>query len=483
MKRFSAVMAPAFVLALALSAAAQEKPVTTTKDMDKTVKVTVTGEIQMDYVYRSAELTYFIGRTPPVGGVFADDSDGETTFEGVLRAGFTIDLTDKISGVLEFGTKRVDAGARTYFGELGADGIVLREARVNISEFLNPKFNLELGICSWMFDPAGQGSPAAFAPGFSSSATKNVSRVAQTAASVNGNLLDEIDPVGAVGTFRSGLMQLDVVLLPAIIEGSSTGNDEALYAVDFFYTLDEKSGSRVGGILAVGTGPGTNTSIFTLGGGITWKGIPNLDLYGEVYVQFGNAGQVVIAGLDENLDAKGRALQIGAAYTLQAGNNPVVLGAKITYFSGDGDDAVTSADTSVDAFVGYENINDLAILEDMWWGLDIDTNYTAFKIHGKISIDAFDLSAILGIVQANEDVENLGTTGTSDESAWGQEFDLKATWNINKQFDLHVLLAMLLGSDIIESTMDSGVAAAGKPASGDSGNSALLYAIGFDLKF
>lgn len=481
MKRISVALAPAFVLALALSVAAQEKPVTTTKDMDKTVKVTVTGEVLLDYVYRSSELTYAIGRTAPVGGGAPNDSDGETTIEGFIRAGFNVELTDKISGVVEFGTKGVDNGATTYFGETGADGIVVREARVNIGEFLNPSLSLELGISTWMFDPAGQGSPAAFAPRFSSSATKNVNRVAQTGAVLTSNQLDEIDPVGAVGTWKSGLMQLDVVFLPAVIEGSSAGNDEALYAADFFYTLDEKSGSRLGAILAVGSGPGRNTSIITLGGGLSWKSIPNLDLYGEVYVQFGNAGTVVIAGQDENLDAAGKALQIGAAYTLQ-GNNPVVLGAKITYFSGDGDDPVTSTDTDVEAFVGYENVNDLAILEDMWWGLDIDTNYTALKIHGKISFGAIDLAAILGIVTANEDVENIGTTGTSDEDAWGQEFDVKATWNLNKQFNLHVLLAMLMGSDILEGGMEQG-AGGTRPVSRDEGDSAILYAIGFDLKF
>jgi hypothetical protein len=101
--------------------------------------------------------------------------------------------------------------------------------------------------------------------------------------------------------------------------------------------------------------------VFTYGGGVNWKGTPNLDAIVEFYFQNGrnNAVAPVTVGAF--------CFQVGATYTF---GKPWV-GFHVTYFSGDDDPA---ADRKASAFNSYENISDLLILEDMYLGFDWDSN-------------------------------------------------------------------------------------------------------------
>jgi hypothetical protein len=256
-----------------------------------------------------------------------------------------------------------------------------------------------------------------------------------------------------------------------VVEGGEPQQDEALYAVDFFYNLDDK-GSRVGAILALSSFASSDTSVFTLGGGATLRNlVPNLELYGEIYFQFGNAG--TIGGT--SLDAGGFAFQIGAQYQLPGEMAPWV-GANITWISGDGDDNPT--DDEVGNFLSYENINDLLILEDMYFGYDWDANYFAIKLSGGLALSVgggknnLELSAILGITRTVEDVQF--TSGGEDRL--GNEIDVKARWILTKQASLHAAIALLFGSDVVEQSMeDSGFSGAD--------DSTILYMLGADLRF
>src|SRR5204863_6086314 len=110
----------AFVLVPAASAFAQEKPLTTSKDMDQTVRITVTGEIEFDYVWRRQEITAFTGG---VSGTSAPgNSSSENTFEGFAALRMNVELSDKVSALVEFGTKRVDASRINYWAATDATG-------------------------------------------------------------------------------------------------------------------------------------------------------------------------------------------------------------------------------------------------------------------------------------------------------------------------------------------------------------------------
>jgi hypothetical protein len=480
----SAILASSFVLALAASALAQEKPLTTNKDMTQTVKVTVTGALVLDYVWRSSEVTFATASIAPGAG-----SDSENTFEGYFAARLNIDLSDKVAAVVEFGTRRVDAGAIDEWGSGVSEDIVLREAHVLLTDFLTQGLKAQIGIGTWTFDVRGRGNSFAFDLRHSASITKNISPFEDVTATLGTRTgaPDELDPVGVVLTYSRDALTLDFVLLPAVIEGGNPSADEGLAAVDFWYNLDSVGkGSRVGAILAlmsfgdvgagVGSLSGSHSAVFTLGGGVDLKLMNGqLEVYGEIYLQFGDAGKIRGAATDSDLDAGGMAFNAGAVYSFGGEMNPWV-GASLTLISGDGD-TVGGTDDTVDNFLAYDNVSDLIIIEDMYFGFDWDTNYFAIKFSGGLSLSVgaknnFGLEAILGITRTNEDVQ----FATSSEDALGTEFDVKAKWHVSKQATLQAAVGLLFGSDVLEEGM-------GGSANSDSDDSAMLYTIGADLRF
>jgi hypothetical protein len=503
---------------MALSAAAQQqgdKPVTTTKENADTIKLHVSGKLNLDYVYRSQELTGFIGGfTGGLPGISFTNPESETTVEGMAGIRFDAELSDKISAVVEVGTRRVDGGGTTYYGAGGgAVPVGIREANLSVSEFLMQESKLQVGYTNWAFDVRGKGSAMAFDPRHSSSITKNMMNgtiedtVGLDTAGFFGvgarggpsfNLKDELDAVGAVWTYSRENITFDVVALPAVVEVGAASRDEALYAADLWYNLDSMGkGSRFGVIVALsswdfeprtgagGTVSGHNTAMFTIGGGVDLKnvgGMQGIEVYAEAYFQTGDAGKADTNGdgQPDDLKAGGKAFQLGLEYHLP--NNPmnVWFGVNYTYVSGDGDDAATSTDDTFDTFVSYESIGDLMIVEDMYWGLDWDTNYTAFKISGGASFGSkkeFDLKAVVGFLTTAEDVDYTTTiVGGSAEDKLGTEVDVRITWNLSKQASLSAAAAFLTGSDILEQSMGG----SGNP---DAEDSATLYEVGFDVKF
>src|SRR5258706_898703 len=107
-----------FVLALSATAAAQEKPLSTTKEMAETVRITVTGETDLDYVWRRQEITAFTGGVSGTGA--PGNASSENTFEGFVALRMNIDLSDPVSAVIEVGTKRADACQIHRFGSAPA---------------------------------------------------------------------------------------------------------------------------------------------------------------------------------------------------------------------------------------------------------------------------------------------------------------------------------------------------------------------------
>src|SRR5437773_5314142 len=132
MRKFSMALVPGFVLALALSAAAQEKPITTNKNNTDTLHVTVSGNVDLDYVWRSQELTGFTTSNFFLSPTVPATSHAENTFEGYLAVRMDVDLNDKVTAVVEFGTKRVDGGTILDWGNATANVVQLREARVMV---------------------------------------------------------------------------------------------------------------------------------------------------------------------------------------------------------------------------------------------------------------------------------------------------------------------------------------------------------------
>jgi hypothetical protein len=496
MRKATIVLTPSFIFALALAALAQQN-IQTNKDNKDTLHVTVSGNVDLDYVWRSQEITTFTDSFTGLKNGTGNPQDGhaENTFEGYLAVRFNVDLNDKVAALIEIGTKRVDGGVILNWGNATANPIQLREANVTVGDLLTPGLNLGVGISGWTFDIRGRGNSFAFDPHHSQSFAGASTFVAPLTAATGINLKttqdnnltlaaragfpEELEPVGFWLNWNAGNIPLtiDLVALPAAIEGGPPSADEALYAIDAWYRLESGDlKARIGAILAVVTLPPIDAEIWTLGGGADIKMMnDSLEFWGQFYVQFGHAGYNLATNPGSTATAGGWAADFGAQYRIP--NNPIWFGGGFSYRSGDND---TGTDKHVDSFLSYENVNDLMILEDMYLGLDWDTNYWAFKLNGGIALsippgkENLRIDGIVGITRTAESV----AFAAGSTRALGDEIDGRVTWVLTKQAELHFGLGFLFSSKVLERSMDDAGASTSKSKS-----RAIEYVLGADLRF
>jgi hypothetical protein len=267
-------------------------------------------------------------------------------------------------------------------------------------------------------------------------------------------------------------MHFAVALLPAIDEGGPASDDEAAYAVTFYYDLESVGkGSRIGAILAFNAIPegavGNTSSIMTIGGGASLKGLggmDNLEVFGEFYVQSGDVGT--------SGDAGGTAFNIGGHFDFEGDSAPWVE-LQITMLSGDDD----PADGDFDQFLSYENVNDFLIIESNVFGANIGTNYFAIKAMGGLSFTAgggeknnMSLTGGFGVFTASEDITVGGSVGDTDKI--GSELDVKLTYWYSKAVSMDVAAAFLFGSEVLEGA-----------TAPDDEDSTMLFTFGVSGKF
>ncbi|HVR85416.1 MAG TPA: hypothetical protein VMU54_13960 [Planctomycetota bacterium] len=467
-------IAAAFLLILGLTAEAQEKPVLSSKDRPDTVKITVTGEVDLDYVWRREEIVAF---TRGVSGTSTPaDAASENTLEGFVALRLNAELSDKVSAVLEFGTKRADAGVLSVFAGPSGSGsaalaLKLREAHILIQELYLPELQAQIGISTWNFDIRGKGESMAFDPRQSQSFFRNVNPApdGDTALRMRAGDYQELEPAGLWLRYGREKLVIDLVALPAVIEGGAPHQDEAFYALDLFYKFDDKD-SRMG-LITSATAGRSGGLIYTYGGGFDWKGTGSFDIYAELYFQNGEGG----AGVGPPISVGGYAGQVGVEYAIP-GDAKSWIGANLTYYSGD-----NTANGKSSSFASYENIHDLMILEDMYLGFDWDTNYRAIKISGGFALNAggkgnLRFSGILGLCQTARAVRFVTIPVPENTHKLGDEADVRADWDFTRQLSFGAGIAYLWGSRVLEDSM-------GGQGVGNASLHTLLFTVGTDLKF
>jgi hypothetical protein len=448
------------LVALCLSAAAavaQDRPVTTSTGRADTVKIHLNGRLDMDYVQRDRVLIQAMG----VG-----DDSSSNTIEGSISIRADVELTEKVSGAVEIQRSRMNDGFGGIIPFFGADVdnmIILRDAHLKVSDFMTPGLSVRLGIQNWSFDTRGKGNAFVFSPYNAQSIQKNLDvtvvqdNFGDVAARSGITNAQELEPVGMVVNYKSGALSLDFVILPMIQEGFEPTEDEALYGVDFWYDLGESmgKGSRIGAIVTVSNVPGHESKFITAGLGANLAFSGGLEIYGEGYIQSG--------AINDAQDAVGHALQIGGRWTGQDGGVWVEL--NFTLISGE-----DGGDADHDNFLSYENVNDLLIVEDMYFGFDIDTNYTAVKILAGVLLDGgagkknIELALAVGFVTMTEE------DPTGDDGI-GTEVDVKAKYHLSKQASLSLNVGVLTSSDFLEAV------------SVDADDATWLASFGFELGF
>jgi hypothetical protein len=310
------------------------------------------------------------------------------------------------------------------------------------------------------------------------------------------------------------------------VEGTVLGQNVG--GIPVVRTIND-AGGALSGRSPVGLDPdqaGQDADIWTLGIGVLLKdiGTPGLELFGEVYYQSGDAGHATnddllrtdltpleiaqqpqlfqIGGVpsggntaanfsdlvmtntglpygnhpSEVLDHEAWAFQIGFRYdALQTAGKPWI---DVSYTFRTGDENLT--DGKHQNFLSYEDVDDLAIIEGNDLGLDVDTNYWAFKTAGGLHFatvgghsDNVSLSGILGFAGFDEDIPRspFVAPGGGKEEGLGAELDIKVGYAYNDALSFNALLGILMSADAL------------KAFTVDDDDDAWLFNAGMNLKF
>lgn len=461
--RKSVWLAPILALGLSTSAWAQQG-VMTSKDRPDSVKVTVTFDADIDFVARMVGLATAAGFT---------DDDGLTTFEASAKVAFWVEFTEKVSFLISFANERVDGGPS---GFMGLDGLtpLIWDLQIKVAEFLNKNVTVSVGTQNdLMFDVRGKGS-SWYAPGKSQSFGSHSTTLASTSvpAFLSGSAGDLNTPTGIVLHYTAEGWTGGLALLPAVIEGGTSSDDEAAYFAWLYYDLASVGkGSRLGFLLATNSYSGRDTGVRTIGIGASLKDLamPNSEIFVNIAMNNGDSG---FNGVD-TLTAKGLGLEAGFHYLINADSQQWVQ-LTFTQLSGDGD---TSANEDSDNFLGYVyRPNGLLILEDPVFGLNWNTNYQCIKIDGGMSFtqgstkNNVNVTVSLGLANTVEDVG----AAPNDTTKLGTEFDVRIVWWHSKAVAMEVNLGVLSGSDVLE-------LATGGPG-GDSETSTQLFTLGWRIQ-
>ncbi len=232
-------LVPLFLLVSAMSAAAQVK-VEGDKEQADTLKITITGGLSIDYVFRDEPLSL-------ARGTFGTSASSEGVIHGHGWVRLEAELTDKIRIVMRLDNKRLEGSSTPgNVDVLGSNpeglDLFIREAHITVAEFLDPAVSVRVGVIAWSFMARETGGALFFDPAHSANLTANAinsvdpaSVVGETAGGASLMVRDELQPAGALVTWSGESFRIDALLLPAIIEGGSATADEAAYGIDAWY--------------------------------------------------------------------------------------------------------------------------------------------------------------------------------------------------------------------------------------------------------
>jgi hypothetical protein len=244
MKKLSILLAPLMVGAMALSAAAQGTKVDTDPKSTDTAKVTVSGGLDIDWVFRDRALT--AARGPYSAIAAGDNRSDEGVFHGHFKVRLDADLSDKVRVTIELDNKRYEtATAAPSVDILGTNPegqtATVREAQITIHELLIAGMQGTLGTHGYSFDVRGNGQATFFDPDHSGGTWQSLAN-----EYINGGLnfsqgfFDELRPAGAHLRYSQEMWMANLILLPATIEGGASKADETNYGLDLWYLFKER---------------------------------------------------------------------------------------------------------------------------------------------------------------------------------------------------------------------------------------------------
>lgn len=386
----------------------------------RALRLTITGDMKLSFVDRS--------------GSFADAALGDTsggaaaalaTGWGDTADGFFIDPIVQLgidASVSEAVNARIVLETPFDVGTNGRDGDVpfsLGEAVVSWEGAFSPDFDLDFGIVDYALDFSGNGNPFLIDLGNSESAFSNGVGDTGTPQSSSAGRVQSLQPAGAVGHYDLGENTLDMFVFDI-----SPVDSETLFGVIYGLPLDTGDYQGNMGVTLINANNDSGGSLVTLGGGGHLEGSDGMKFYGEIYWQFGDYGN----------DPAGNSINQDGAYGLVAGLHYDIPDADegeapwvdFSIWDMSGDDDASDGENS--NFVSYEFNNDTIVLEDAYYGLDIDTNYRAIKVKGGMNLSPeWSVQGLYAYATLNKNSNGAASNGNNSDKI-GDEFDFRAVY-------------------------------------------------------
>lgn len=396
----------------------------------RALRLTITGDMTLSFVDRSGSFADAAlgdtlgGAAAPLASGWGETADG-FFIDPIVHLGIEASVSEAVNARIVLETP-FDVAVNERDGNVPFS---LGEAAVSWEGAFSPEFDLDFGIVDYALDFSGNGNPFLIDLGNAESAFGNGADDTGAPQSSSAGRVQALQPAGAVGHYDLGENTLDMFIFDI-----SPADSETLFGVIYGLPLDTGDYQGDLGITLINANNDSGGSLLTLGGGGHLSGSDGMKFYGEIYWQFGDYGN----------DAEGNTINQDGAYGLVAGVHYDLPEADeneapwvdISIWDMSGDDDATDGDNS--SFVSYEFNNDTIVLEDAYYGLDIDTNYTAFKVKGGMNVSQeWSVQGLYAYATLNQNNGGAASNGNNSNKI-GDEFDFRATYRATDYLTFYI---------------------------------------------
>ncbi len=427
------------MLALVLLLVPQDGQVEAGREPHSALRIEVSGALDLHYLERGGEINAAGGA---LNGVAPPVTRSTNAWSGRVSLRADARLRDSVTGVVEVENRSFDEGLnRPFSSDPETDTLDLKQAYIDVAEFLDPKLGLRIGIQDLAIRNRPHDEPFFLDLGRSEGFFEGFAP--------SGHIRDTADRDVQEATGITASWALHEVLLvraAALVysENGPASSDESVYLLTANAAIPDSLALWVLGVLVSGGDPDLG-GVWTLGAGVNgylFEDRP-LEVFAEGYLQrgeltdavskrawAGNAGLRWLAGFADNK------AWIEAAVSFRSGNRSVT----------DGRD---------EAFQSYENENRFLIVQSAEFGLDLDTNLRAVRAAAGAGpfeiVEGKPLRLQVDVAQFTADQrlrDAAGAVLARGEDDWGLEVDAGLSWSFNASLLFTLKGAWLLGSEL-----------------------------------
>jgi len=414
----------------------------------RAIRITLSGEARFDFVYRSDK--YFDAAlgdaiTGAAGSPLGWDSSTTAGANGSdsfvmpwISLNIDTQLSEDVNAMITLETP-FDEWAENVGGSGSGRQLDVEQAYVRWIGAFVPDLTLVIGIQDYTVDFAGNGEPFFIDVSEAESAFGNPTGGTSdfgSPQSTSSGLPSSQEAAGALGQVQLGDVELDLFYF-VLDETFRDDEDEAMFGAVLDYVFETQSWNGTLGVLVVDLQNTPSSSLWTYGGGGHLETASrDFRIYGEAYGQFGKY-QNNLSGFGDITQSRSFGAFGGLRYHI-GGQGEMRPWFDVSYWEISGDDR--GNDDENGNFVSLEGNNSTIVVEDNYYGLDIDTNYRAIK--GKTGMNLtndWSLEALYAFFEFQDNSNGLAGNNTTRDKL-GEEID------VNVNFRATDYLSFRLGS-------------------------------------